>query len=119
MRKLSYIVAAIFLLSYSSASYSQMINGIKIEDLKAQYLRVFVEGALFSNKFTIIIDYGQDRSQPTKTRRIYDINDNEIKFNSVADILNFLYANSYKLFITNSIVLDSGTNYEYLFEKIK
>lgn len=119
MRKLNIIFVTIFFLSYSNTSYSQTINGIKLVDLQAQYLSVFVEDPLFSNKFTIIIDYGQDRSQQTKTRRIYDTNNNEIKFNSVADILNFLHTNSYKLFSKNSIVFDNIPSYEYLFEKIK
>lgn len=82
-----------------------------------QYCQVTATGRLLSNKVTIDIDYGEQRSI-WKDNRLKDEGGNLKKFNSVIDALNYLGKNGWKL--VNAFPESNGTNslvYHYVFKK--
>lgn len=82
-----------------------------------QYCEVVATGKLLSNKVTIDIDYGEERSI-WKDHRIKDDNGKFKKFNSVIDAINYLGKLGWKL--VNAFPVSTGNGpmvYHYVFKK--
>jgi hypothetical protein len=95
----------------SFRSYSQ--DTLKLE----QYCEVVATGKMLSNKVTIDIDYGEERSI-WKDHRIKDDNGKFKKFNSVIDALNYLGKLGWKLVNAFPVSTESGPKvYHYVFKK--
>lgn len=83
-----------------------------------QYCEVVATGKLFSNKVTIDIDYGEERSF-WKDNRLKDEDGKLKKFNSVIDAINYLGKVGWKL--VNAFPVTVGSSgpyvYHYVFKK--
>ena len=82
-----------------------------------QYCEVVATGRILSNKVTIDIDYGEERSV-WKDNRLKDENGRLKKFNSVIDAINYLGKNGWKL--VNAFPVANGNTpmiYHYVFKK--
>lgn len=100
----------VFLTSFTSA-FSQ--DTTKVE----QYCEVVATDRLLSNKVTIDINYGEERSI-WKSHRLKEEGGKLKKFNSVIDAVNYLGKNGWKL--VNAFPLSEGngpTVYHYIFKK--
>lgn len=101
----------VLLLFISTASFAQ--DNTKVE----QYCEVVATARLLSNKVTIDIDYGEQRSI-WKDNRLKDENGKLIKFNSVIDAINYLGKNEWKLVNAFPISNSNGSMiYHYVFKK--
>jgi len=109
MKKLL-VVAIVMLASVSSFSQN---NNDKVE----QYAEVVATPRLLSNKVTIDIDYGEERSI-WKDHRLKEDNGRLKKFNTVIDALNYMGKDGWTL--VNAFPVLVGTNsqvYHYVFKK--
>lgn len=82
-----------------------------------QYCEVVATGRILSNKVTIDIDYGEERSI-WKDSRLKDDNGRLKKFNTVIDAINYLGKNGWKL--VNAFPVSIGNSpmvYHYVFKK--
>jgi hypothetical protein len=82
-----------------------------------QYCEVVATGKLLSNKVTIDIDYGEERSI-WKDHRLRNDEGKLKKFNSVMDAINYLGKDGWKL--VNAFPVSSGNGpmvYHYVFKK--
>ncbi|MBS1511353.1 MAG: hypothetical protein JST86_10970 [Bacteroidetes bacterium] len=82
-----------------------------------QYCEVTATGKLFSNKVTIDVDYGEERSF-WKDHRLKDDDGRLKKFNSVIDALNYLGKQGWKLVNAFPVYNGNSSNvYHYVFKK--
>jgi len=101
----------VLLLFISTISFAQ--DATKVE----QYCEVVATGRLLSNKVTIDIDYGEQRSI-WKDNRLKDDNGKLVKFNTVIDAINYLGKNGWKLVNAFPVATTNGPNvYHYVFKK--
>lgn len=108
----NFVIAAILVFT-SLSSFSQSDND-KVE----QYAEVVATPRLLSNKVTIDIDYGEERSI-WKDHRLKEENGKLKKFNTVIDALNYMGKDGWKL--VNAFPISVGTNsqvYHYVFKKV-
>ena len=101
------------------ASYSQA-NTTKIE----QYCQIIVTPRLFSNKVTIDIDFGEEKSIWTDNRlKTYD--GKLKKFNTVVDALNFMgkegwvFINAYPIRIGDNVIYHFAFKKEFLLSDVQ
>jgi hypothetical protein len=88
-------------------------DSLKVE----QYCEVVATGKLLSNKVTIDIDYGEERSF-WKDHRLKDDNGRFKKFNSVIDAINYLGKQGWKLVNAFPVSTTNGPMvYHYVFKK--
>lgn len=82
-----------------------------------QYCEVVATGRLLSNKVTIDIDYGDERSM-WKDYRLKSEDGKLKKFNSVIDAINYLGKDGWKLVNAFPVSIASGPMiYHYVFKK--
>ncbi len=82
-----------------------------------QYCEVVATGRLLSNKVTIDIDYGEERSI-WKDHRLKEEDGKLKKFNSVIDAVNYLGKNGWKLVNAFPVSEVNGPKvYHYVFKK--
>lgn len=102
----------LLLSAFTYTSYSQQ-DSAKVE----QYCQVVATARLLSNKVTIDIDYGEERSI-WKDHRVRDDEGKLKKFNSVIDAINYLGKDGWKL--VNAFPVSTGSGpmvYHYVFKK--
>lgn len=100
------------LLFMSMHSFAQ--DTTKVE----QYCEVIANGRLFSNKVTIDVDYGEERSI-WKDHRLKDEEGRLKKFNTTIDALNYLGKMGWKLVNAYPVNVNGGsTSYHYVFKKV-
>ena len=103
-------ILMLIVLMCSLASFSQ--DSSKVE----QYCQVVATSKLLSNKVTIDVDYGEERSF-WKDHRLKDEDGRFKKFNSVIDAINYLGKQGWKL-VNAFPVTDGGSpRYHYVFKK--
>jgi hypothetical protein len=101
----------IFSLLISSTSFSQS-DSIKVE----QYCQLIVTPRLFSNKVTVDLDFGEEKSF-WKDERMKTYDGKLKKFNTIIDALNFMGKQGW-IFINTYPVEGGGTViYHYAFKK--
>lgn len=109
MKNFIIIVISVFasLTSYSQADITNV----------EQYAEVVATPRLLSNKVTIAIDYGEERSI-WKDNRLKEEDGGLKKFNTVIDALNYMGKDGWQL--VNAFPINVGTNsqvYHYVFKK--
>jgi hypothetical protein len=93
------------------------LNGFSQDTTKVeQYCEVVATGRLLSNKVTIDIDYGEQRSI-WRDHRIKNDEGKLKKFNSVIDAVNYLGKQGWKLVNAFPIATGNGSVYHYVFKK--
>ena len=103
-------IIILLLITCSLTSFGQETN--KVE----QYCELTATPRLLSNRVTIDVDYGEERSI-WKDNRMKDEDGKLKKFNSTIDALNFMGKAGWKL--VNAFPVLSGTTmvYHYVFKK--
>jgi hypothetical protein len=82
-----------------------------------QYCEVVATARLLSNKVTIDIDYGEERSI-WKDNRLKDENGKPRKFNTTIDAINYLGKNGWRLVNAFPVLTGNGPMvYHYVFKK--
>jgi hypothetical protein len=95
MRKVSlFICLTLFEVGYS---FSQSVNGIPLTKLHdtAEYIHVSGIPITLSRKININIEYGQPYR--TKNTRVMNDDGNQMQFNSMVEVLNFMSTLGYEL----------------------
>ena len=104
-------VLILCLLIISGKGFSQDTTNLE------QYCEVVATGRLLSNKVTIDIDYGEERSI-WKDHRLKAEDGKLKKFNSVIDALNYLGKQGWKLVNAFPVTEGNGPKvYHYVFKK--
>ncbi len=95
MKKLSILAIVLFSLVSSRA---QTINGVKISELKSEYIEIIAQSKMMSKKVSIKVDFGQeiDIWKENKTMQLRDKNGQAIVFNSIVGALNFFAQYNYE-----------------------
>lgn len=105
-----FIIISCLLISFKS-------NGQQDTSKVEQYCEVVATARVLSNKVTVDIDYGEQRSI-WKDHRMKDEQGKLVKFNSVIDAVNYLGKNGWKL--VNAFPIAQGSApmvYHYVFKK--
>ena len=108
--KINFFIAIILFTSLTSFSQTET-------DKVEQYAEVIATPRLLSNKVTIDIDYGEERSI-WKDNRLKEDNGKLKKFNTTIDALNYMGKGGWIL--VNAFPVTVGTNsqvYHYVFKK--
>lgn len=109
---MKHIFVTAIILFASFTSFAQNDTG-----LVEQYAEVVATPRLLSNKVTIDIDYGEERSI-WKDNRLKEENGKVKKFNTTIDALNYMGKEGWKL--VNAFPVFTGQNsqvYHYVFKK--
>ena len=77
-----------------------------------RYCIIKIHGGIFSSTLTVDIDNGQD---PSADKRLRDGNRKEIRFNSLADILNYMAENGWEY--VNTIKTSNRDDPDYLMKR--
>jgi len=114
-------ILILILLNVSFATISQTVNGLPIEKIDQEYIRI-VGTMTIKGKISVDIDFGQNQKHFTKKdTKIIGKDGKKIKFNSMVDALNFMHDYNYKLVQAYAInvdkVLGNQTVYHYLMQK--
>jgi hypothetical protein len=99
------------LLLFAFSSFSQDTSRVE------QYCKLVATGRLLSNKVTISIDYGEERSL-WKDTRLKNDEGKLVKFNTEIDAINYLGKQGWKL--VNAYPIANANNapiYHYVFRK--
>ena len=108
MKKIIIIAIVLFSAFHSFAQ----TDTAKVE----QYAEVIATPRLLSNKVTIDIDYGEERSI-WRDNRLKEDNGKLKKFNTVIDALNYMGRDGWKLVNAFPITVGSSQVYHYVFKK--
>jgi hypothetical protein len=121
MKKLLASVLLIYLFQLRSSA--QTINNVPLKDIDVEYIEIVGTPAVFSNKLTIELDFGQENKfWSNKEYELRDADGKRIKFNSMIDALNFMGKNGYELimpYIVPSTTSSNGSIYHYLLRRKK
>lgn len=93
MRKFILFVCLSFFVA--SSGISQTVNGIPLNELNTEYIRVSAREITLSRKINIDLDYGQPYR--IKNTRVIDKNGKDMEFNSMIQVLNFMNDIGYEL----------------------
>ncbi len=119
MKKKIFLAALIFTAT-SIIGYSQTVNGVPISDIDVEYVEIVGNFRLFSNKFTITIDFGQESKLfSNRETQIRDEYGQALNFNSMVDALNFMSKNGYDFVDVYVVTNDEFTTHHYLLRKGK
>ena len=103
----------IIILLFIICSLNSFAQDTKVE----QYCELTATPRLLSNRVTIDVDYGDERSF-WKDHRLKDDDGKLKKFNSVIDALNFMGKTGWKLVNAYPVLLSGNTMvYHYVFKK--
>ncbi|HAY70548.1 MAG TPA: hypothetical protein DCX89_01530 [Saprospirales bacterium] len=107
-------------ISSSNNEINPIRNGIRADRLNAEYaLPIWSGQSSFSVNASIKVDYGQTRN-PKDNNELVDENGQIIKFNSMADALNYMYRYGYEFISAYPITENPGEHiYHYILRKKK
>lgn len=108
MKKL-WITAAAAACFALSAAKAQTVNGIRLTELKADYIEVSAVSSTFEDKLWIKLEYGQKVSA-LNDACIKDDNGKRLEFNSAIDGVNKLKNYGYELFNIYTRQIDKDSN---------
>ena len=106
-------------LMFSTASYSQSINGTPLSDIESEYLLIVGYSNLLGTKIRINIDYGQEKKALKNTTTLTGSNGKAVKLNSMIDGLNFLSDYGYEFVNAYAISIGNQSVSHFLLRKIK
>ncbi len=98
---------------------AQMVNGVKLSEITADYLEITAIKRTFSDKIWISLEYGQKVWDLNDNTYIRDDNRKEMEFNSALDCVNKMKSYGYELFQVYSVknVETDGRKYYVLKRK--
>jgi hypothetical protein len=116
MKKLILSIAlAIACFAYDAKA--QMVNGIRLTEIKSDYIEIRAVRKSFSEKVFISLEYGQKVFDLSVNTYIKDDNRKDLEFNSLIDAVNKLKSYGYELFQVYTIQDDSTNNRRYVLKR--
>ena len=112
------LLFTVIMLSQPIIIYTQSVNGVILDDIKSDYIRIVAHQASFGTKVNISIDFGQYKL-PIKARdtQVKDKEGKFMKFNSSIDALNFMADYGYELQHVYTLVVDDCPSVYYLLQR--
>lgn len=110
------IMASCFSLQQAKA---QMVNGVKLSEIRADYLEITAIKRTFSDKIWISLEYGQKVWDLNENTYLTDDNRKEMEFNSALDCVNKMKSYGYELFQVYSVKNDQADGRKYYVLKRK
>jgi hypothetical protein len=105
-------IALVIIMALSASSLFAQADTARIE----QYCQIIVTPRLLSNKVTIDIDFGEEKSYWRDTRlRTYE--GKLKKFNTVIDAMNFMGKDGWKFINAYPVTTGNTTIYHFAFKK--
>ena len=101
----------LFILSFSAVSYGQ-----SPKTTVEQYCQVIATPKLLSNKVTIEIDFGEERSV-WKDNRLRTYNGRLKKFDTIIDALNFMGKEGWSFINAYPVTFGTNVVYHFAFKK--
>lgn len=102
MKKTIILSAIAVCLSIFKAN-AQTVNGVRLSEIRADYIEISEFKPLLSDKILISLEYGQKVFDVRKNALIKDDDDVNLEFNSLVDCLNKLKNYGYELFEAYSL----------------
>lgn len=112
MRKLI-LLGMLSLACFVFESKAQMVNGIRLTEIKADYIEIRGVRKSFSDKVFISLEYGQKIFDLSVNTYIKDDNRKDLEFNSVIDAVNKLKTYGYELLQVYTAEDEGTTNRRY------
>ncbi|MFN0290540.1 hypothetical protein [Pedobacter helvus] len=91
------ILSAVMLASFVGMASAQTVNGIKLSDLKEEYLEVSVFEKTFSKKQFVFLEYGQNVREDFDAGVIKDEKGKPLPFNSLIEFVNHMKKYDYEV----------------------
>lgn len=98
---------------------AQMVNGIRLTEIKSDYIEIRAVRKSFSEKVFISLEYGQKVFDLNVNTYIKDDNRKDLEFNSIIDAVNKFKSYGYELFQVYTTQDDSTTNNKFYVLKRK
>lgn len=96
--KKSIILAALVACFAWSNVKAQKVKGVKLSDIRSEYIEITAITRTFSEKLWISLEYGQKVESLNEDTYIRDDNNKELEFNSALDAVNKMKSYGYELF---------------------
>lgn len=99
-------------------SYSQSVNGVPIEEIDAEYIRIVGTKKALSTKVNIDIEFGQqDKMFSGKDTQLRDKDNKPVTLKSMIDALNYMASFGYEFQQAYAINLNGQNVYHYIMRK--
>lgn len=108
MKKLLISAAAVACFALSDAK-AQTVNGIRLSEIKTDYIEVSAVRSDFADKLWIKVEYGQKVSE-LNDACIKDDNGKRLEFKSAIDGVNKMKSYGYELFNVYTTQVDTSSN---------
>lgn len=103
MKRITLIIFVLFLFNISFSqiiinkrqSFLKRIELTKLDTVDADFIHVHIHNRLLNLKMTCSVDYGQKRKYCYKKSKIRQENGKKKKFNSEADVINYISDNGW------------------------
>jgi hypothetical protein len=105
------IIIFLFVFGFSAVSFGQ-----SAKTTVEQYCQVIATPKLFSNKVTIEVDFGEERSV-WKDNRLRTYNGRLKKFDTIIDALNFMGREGWSFVNAYPVTTGTGVIYHFAFKK--
>jgi hypothetical protein len=109
MKKLILSIA-LAMVCFAYEAKAQMVNGIRLSEIKASYIEIRAVRKSFSEKVFISLEYGQKVFDLSVNTYIKDDNRKDLEFNSIIDAVNKLKSYGYELFQVYTAEDEGTTN---------
>lgn len=108
----------ILIITSCTFSFSQSVNGVPLEDIDAEYIRIVGTARLLSGKVIINLEFGQqDKLFSGKDLAIVDSTGKSVVFNSMIDALNYMASFGYEFQAAYAITVGQQNVYHYLMRR--
>jgi len=108
MKKLLIFSAIAGCLAFSDAK-AQVVNGVRLSELKSTYIEIDEFRPPNRGKVFVRLEYGQEVRNERDNTLIKDENGKNLEFNSLVDCLNKMRSYGYELFQAYNRSKDKGT----------
>jgi hypothetical protein len=115
--KKSIILATIVACFALSNAKAQMVKGVRLSEIRADYIEIKAINRVFSEKIWINLEYGQKVINENADAYIKDDNNKELEFNSAIDCVNKMRSYGYELFQVYVVKTGETNNKIYVLKR--
>jgi len=118
MKKLIVFSAIAVCLAFSTVK-AQTVNGVRLSEIRSEYIEVSEFRRYLSDKIFIHLEYGQKIEDARTNAVIKDDDGKDLEFNSLIDCINKLKSYGYELFEAYTLKYDERNAVKYYVLKRK
>ena len=98
---------------------AQTINGVKLSDLKEEYLEISEYRKFLGEKIFVSVDYGQEKGARSNVRELVVKGDDGdyLAYSSVMSFINKMKAHGYKLFKVYALTMGENSLPRYILKR--